>query len=279
MIALCSDLNPEPQGLGPTNALRKLLVVVKPKAYRVYVTAALHTGFSLLGFSAATGHGLSAWGFTHKIPNDGGLYNAVKAASAKLQAIDTPAEGTAEPERAYSYLEVAKAQVAYEQLKAHIEDNWIHYAHAMWLRESANERFNRLQGYGSVAAVLDNEILGFLGHKVAFRLTHPEAVADQFDVAALQDGIAVPALPPQLVTVPTQGTILEAAIGKCDACEDFIQESRTIDLRVQSAKAAKDEAEVRRREMRLDAVPPDLSEPSCCADGKMAVDLTADNPT
>lgn len=257
--------------LGSANALRKLFAVVSPKAYRVNVTVALHTGFSLLGFSAATGHGLMAWGFTHRIPNDGGLYNAVKIASAKLKALDAPGEGAAEPDHAYSFIEVAKAEVAYEQLKSHIEDNWIHYAHAMWLRESANERFNRLQGYGSVASVLENEILGFLGHKVAFRLVNPEAVADQIDFVALGGAVALDERAPLLVTVPTQGTIMEAAIGQCDACEDFIQESRIIDLKVQHANAAKAEAETRRLQMRLDAVPPDLSEPGLASGNKVTV--------
>lgn len=264
--------------LGSANALRKLFAVVKPKSYRVYVTVALHTGFSLLGFPAATGHGLMAWGFTHRIPNDGGLYNAVKIAAAKLKALDEPDEGEAEPERAYSFLELSKAEVAYEQLKSHIEDNWIHYAHAMWLRQSANERFNRLQGYGSVASVLENEILGFLGHKVAFRLINADAVSDQIDFAALASGVALEERPAQLITVPTQGTILEASIGQCDACETFIQESRIIDLQVQRANAAKADLESRRLQMRLDANPPDLSDPGASTGKTVTVTVDGGAP-
>jgi hypothetical protein len=125
---------------------------------------------------------------------------------------------------------------------------------------------------------MDNQILGFLGHKVAFRPSHPEAVADQFDAAALEGSIVLQDRPPQLVTVPTQGTILEAAIGQCDACEDFIQESRVIDLRVQRAKAGTDEAEARRRQMRLDATPPNLDDPASSASGSK-VTVTVDGGT
>jgi hypothetical protein len=273
MLSLQTDLA---EGLGEINAVRKLFAVTSPKAFRVFITSALYTGFSMLGFSSATAQGLAAWGFASRIPNDGGLYNAIKAAHAKLKQLDAPDDPNATPEHAYSVLEVAKAQVAFEQLKGHIDDNWIHYAHGMWLRESANERFNRLQGYGSIASVLENEILGFLGHKVAFRLVHPEAVADQFDAAALAAGIALAERPAQLVTVPTQGTILESAIGLCDACEDFIQESRTIDLRVQRANAAKVEAESRRLQMRLDSEPPDLSDPGQASGSKVTVTVNGE---
>jgi hypothetical protein len=52
--------------------------------------------------------------------------------------------------------------------------------------------------------------------------------------------------------------VLEAVTGRCDGCEDYIQESRITDLRKQAADAGQKEAEARRREARLDATPPGL---------------------
>lgn len=71
--------------------------------------------------------------------------------------------------------------------------------------------------------------------------------------------------------MPTHGTVLEAMLGECDACDDFIQQSRLLDLRTNEAKTRQEEAEARRRELRLEATPPDLSPPNPGTAGRVVV--------
>jgi hypothetical protein len=179
-------------------------------------------------------------------------------------------------------MDVAGARASFEQLRCHIEDNWLHYAKAMWLDEDPDARFLRLQAYGAVAADLDTAVLGFLGHKQAFAITNLDAVSRVVDFAALMEQVTaqfeadVPA--PRLVTMPTGGTVLEAMVGECDACEDFIEQSRVFDLRVQAAKAAQEESEAVRRQMRLGLTPPDLDFPGGSTASNVSVNVNPASP-
>ena len=280
LVQLKTDIEPPAGGPSPvqhpSEALRDFFSSVTPKAYRLHINAALGTGLALLGIDRAIINALIGWGFVWLMANDAGLYNAAKAAYDKVKALDAPEEQSTVRE-GFSFMEVARARVAFEQLKCHIEDHWVHYLQAMWLNESADERFVRLQSYGNVAAILDNDILGFLGNKVGFLITDTAAVRDQIKLDELTSGLVLPEEQPVLVTVPTQGTVLEAMIGECDACEPFIQQSREIDVRVQEANAQKEEQEVRRLQMRLDADPPQLDAPQGTSGNK--VTITVDGGT
>jgi hypothetical protein len=71
--------------------------------------------------------------------------------------------------------------------------------------------------------------------------------------------------------------VVETILGECDACEEYIRDSREIDLRRQRALAGQAEAEARRRRMRLDATPPDLSDPTKSGRVVINVDGQTDN--
>jgi hypothetical protein len=73
----------------------------------------------------------------------------------------------------------------------------------------------------------------------------------------LDDGPA-----PMTVSLPTPGITLETRLGSCNACEDFIAESRAIDLRQRRAAARQAEAEADRLEQRLEPPTPNLDDPS-----------------
>lgn len=78
------------------------------------------------------------------------------------------------------------------------------------------------------------------------------------------------------MTLPTQGTVLESIVGDCDSCEDFIQQSRLIDLRVQEANARQKEQEANRQKLRLEQDPPLLDDPHE-RQGAIRVKLEKDN--
>jgi hypothetical protein len=100
------------------------------------------------------------------------------------------------------------------------------------------------------------------------------AVDFQGLIAEVNQQLADDVPKPWLVSLPTAGSVLESIVGECNACEDFIQQSRVIDLRVQDAKAKQEEAEARRRGMRLDNDPPDLSDPqTTLAGGRVFINV------
>lgn len=271
---------------GAANAVHPLqgfFACVSPRDFQFNpASAAIAKGLDAIGIPGKLVDGLMSWGLLDHIADDAGLYNAVQGAASALEtAWDVPPEAAVASKEGYATMDVARATTAFEQLKCHLEDNWLHYAQAIWRSENSDSRFERLQHYGSVSAMLENRILGFLGRKAAYRLTDPAAIKDVdfanlIDEALRAQGDDAPA--PLLVTLPTQGTLLEAMLGQCDSCDDFIQQSRVIDLRTQEAKARSDEAQARRLAMRLDAG--DLSDPSPALAGKVTVgvDPGAPNP-
>jgi hypothetical protein len=71
--------------------------------------------------------------------------------------------------------------------------------------------------------------------------------------------------PPAKVTLPTPGIALEARLGQCDACEEFIDESRELELKRRAAEvliaeehAAQEQSETKRYEKRLGQTPSPL---------------------
>jgi hypothetical protein len=124
-----------------------------------------------------------------------------------------------------------------------------------------------------VATIIRNDLIGFYGHKAAYPIINTVVIGDLVD----SDGNALIDLQgilddirkdideekpqPQLMTIATPGAVLEAVVGTCDACEDFIEKSRVLDLRVQEAKAREEEAEAGRYEARLSKKPPNLNDP------------------
>ena len=63
-------------------------------------------------------------------------------------------------------------------------------------------------------------------------------------------------------SLPTPGITLEPRLGSCGACEDFIDESRSIELKQRRAVARQAEAEATRLERRLELATPNLDDPS-----------------
>lgn len=284
-IALASDrpvwrslkrLYKERTAAKPSHPLRAFLTMVNVGDLEVTASAsAVAKGSAALGLPPTLIEGLITWGFLDLVPDDAGLSDTLKAVAKRLDEIwSLPAEQGGGAPAGFSDVDVATAHANFEQLRCHIDDNWLHYAKAMWLDEDADARFLRLQSYGAVAGVLGNEVLGFLGHKEAFAVAAPAAItAVDFTSLIAQVTNDIEADPPEpwLVSLPTAGSVLETMLGQCDACEDFIRESRLIDLRMQDAKASQEEAEAQRRGMRLAATPPDLSDPQTVLTGGRVV--------
>lgn len=204
--------------------------------------------------------------------DDAGLRAAVEAAAAVPAASAMASVGPTEEERT-SLRELAEAQVEFERLRCHLQENRLHYVQAVSMREDHGHRFMRLQAQGPIATVIDNELLGFFGDRAAYPLRDLSMVPD-VDLPALLNetatAISEPGEPPVLITLPTDGVILEATVGRCDGCEEYIQKSRLIDLRVQEAKAVQEESEANR--LRTRVAQGDLADPTPDP-GKLVVEV------
>ncbi len=259
-----------------SEALRSFFAAVTPTDYKFNpVTAAVAKGLEALGLPKKLVDALLSLNLVDLLTDDAGLYNAVKAAFEKLNDIfelpSLPEGDVGVAKEGFSSMDIAEARVAFEQLKCHIEENLLHYLQAMWLSEHHDERFLRLQGYGNIAAILQNELLGFVGHKAAYAVINLEELKRWVNFKGIMDQVEVGNKEPQLITLPTLGTVLEAMVGQCDSCEEFIQKSRVFDLRTQEAKARQEESEANRYEKRVENE--EYSDPDLQTAGKVVINI------
>jgi len=293
----------------PIEALNNFYASVSARAFQCdkLDNTTLAKGLEVVGVSKKLMDALMGWGFldfTHI--DDAGLY---KDTGSTVQEMSKPTVGEEEDrggiggtptpgqttwpsgtpsggegkseERAGK---VAKAQVDFQQLKCHIEYHWPHYFQAVWLSQHPDERFSQLQtAFGSVANLIRNEVLGFNGNKAAYPITDIQALKEwlkanlpnmedfEEKIKEIKEEVEQNEPQPQLITLPTPGTVLEAMVGQCDACEDFIQQSRLIDLRTQEAKARQEESEAKRYEKRVETE--DFSDPNVPEAGKFIIKI------
>jgi hypothetical protein len=177
---------------------------------------------------------------------------------------------------AYTRRERATAEVEFERLRAHLELHWAHYQQAIWLGMNPDDRARWLSSLGPIATHVDPRLLGFHGHKAIYAIRDPAVLAASGlapDLCAqLAKTVALP--PPFELSLPTTGTTMEAHLGQCDACEDYIRDSRALELDRGRAEARQLAAEADRRERRLAATPPLLEEFEPRGTAALAVDLT-----
>ncbi len=163
---------------------------------------------------------------------------------------------------AYTRRERAAAEVEFERLRAHLELHWAHYQQAIWLGMNPDDRARWLAALGPITSHIDPRLLGFHGHKAIYAIRDPAVLAASGlapDLCAqLTKSITLPAA--FELSLPTTGTTMEAHLGQCDACEDYIRDSRALELDRGRAEARQLAAEADRRERRLAAMPPLLEE-------------------
>jgi hypothetical protein len=266
--ALNTDIN---ANMNHAEALAKFFAAASPQLFSEVVSADLLQAklIQIVGLPP-----LLALSFSRKdllSLDDAGLRAAINAA-AQVAARPTPpsvggGQDGASDQTAASNQEIAAATVEFNRLSCHIDENWLHYTQAVWSKESHGQRFLRLQAFGPIATVIENELLGFYGDRAAYPLRDRKpSVVTSIDLEKIISEATkeIEGQPDTtvLITQPTPGTVLEALVGKCDSCEDFIQQSRVIDLRVQEAAATLQESEARRYQERLSQDPPLLDDPS-----------------
>jgi hypothetical protein len=249
-------------GANPAEAIRALLTLLPPTIpMREYYPAYMELNDRLGSWEPAPADaegeitGPVPWNPAVPIAelDEAGLRATVRDASLALRALPTVdfAELTGASAR-----DVAEATVDFERLVCHLERNWMHYNHAIWASESFEQRIERLSIAGLAAGLIENRIIGFQGQSAAFPLADLSAVPEvdlTTLIADLAKTIAGYQAESVLISVPSSGQVLEATVGECDACEEYVHESRAFDLRLQEAGARQAKAEADRREARVQA--------------------------
>jgi hypothetical protein len=217
--------------------------------------------------------------------DDGGTYEAVaqlrtaydeyRTAVAPGPAQDGSKQKLAEWEAItdYSAKDIADAKVRESALLAHMQVNEAYYRHAVWESLNPNDRQLFLSSLGNLMNLVENEPLGFVGTKAALPLRAQtlqafSSLKTWFEGNVVQNGALGEQLAALTVTLPTPGVSIEARLGECDACEEFVSKQRELELRQRAAeaksaeeRAKQEESETERYKKRLQATEPKLDDP------------------
>jgi predicted Rdx family selenoprotein len=227
-------------GSGLVDALRNLRAVVGSElATRSRYDVYLEINTLLGAFETATRFEVNEDVAAY---DDAGLRTALTAAWTALRAM--PSLDLPELDQVMSQ-ELATARMEFDRLQCHLEEHWQHYNQTIWSDEDYFARTNRLAVIGQAAEAVENRVIGFLGDRAAYPVSDPAIAGPDVSTAAaaLDQALRSAAAKPFLVAMPTAGHVMEAAVGKCDACEDYIDSSREVDVRFRNAKADQEEAE------------------------------------
>lgn len=224
---------------------------------------------------------LEALGLADTIPDDEGLKDAaqrlkalVDTTTAMAPANGLPGSGGSTDGNTASGVSVqdqwreqmrqlAEAQVEYERLACHLNKNLMAYMQGLWSQWSDYQILNEVRRHGIPEDVIAPRFEGFYGSFGAIPVVDEDwlskeggldwekTATDLTKKAEKQTRI-------EEITLSTPGMTVEPALGKCDACEPFIEEHRKLDLEnrraevdIQKAKALQEGYEADRFKQRL----------------------------
>jgi hypothetical protein len=250
------------------------------------------TGFILSALLALVAVGVAAVAdgvdAADLLPDDEGLEELILRARGQLQNLgslsllpaepgpDASKEERASYERALQDMkreqfEVALAQVEFDRLTCHLDENFEYYNQTLWLQKPASAIQARLELYDIPLRLVDQRIVGFVRNLAAFRVNEALLTGDfdwQKEVKRLKLDELLAAPPAEsAIELPTPGMTVEPALGACCGCDDFVMKHRELDLQnraaevaLAEAKAAQEQFEAKRLEERIKAG--ELSDPT-----------------
>lgn len=160
----------------------------------------------------------------------------------------------------------ALAQERAEVLQAHLQEHAEHYSFALFLALPPQEQLDHIEAAmasittGFQPGFFQPRVVSQIGSKLLVPLNHEviDGAQDYLDV--LREEIRV-ATEEDSVMLPSPGLTIDARLGRCSGCEDFIEDSRLRDLELRAAQVRQAVAEAKRLEDRLVANPPQLDDP------------------
>jgi hypothetical protein len=161
--------------------------------------------------------------------------------------------------------ETADAEERLQALLAHLKKHKDHYRFAIWtqLSGATDSKVMDLARDGAI----DPTPVGIVGDRLAVPLRlYPNTKLKTFFDESTRSLTELIERDERCHILPTAALYSEAILGECCACEDYVEQSRNLDLRQRAALAAQAEHEAERYAARLNATPPMLDTPNPAAD-------------
>jgi hypothetical protein len=173
--------------------------------------------------------------------------------------------------------DAALAQERAEVLQAHFKEHAEHYSFALFQALPPQEQLNYIErAMSSISTGFDPgffqpRVVSQIGTRLLVPLNH-EMIPSAGDLLTfLKEQIEVPR-DVDAVLLPSPGMTIESRLGRCSAAEDFIEETRRLDIELRKAQVRQATAEAKRLEDRLAAQPPQLADPHVPAP-RISVDI------
>jgi hypothetical protein len=157
--------------------------------------------------------------------------------------------------------QVARAHERTDALLAHFTDHWSYYRFALFQALPPGEQLERLiAGSSGVlrAGMFEPRVVSAHGDLLAVPLNTGNYPGLEAFLLNMMGEVKETEPSTATVLLPTPGLSIESRLGRCTGCEDFIEQSRAIELRRLSAIADQAELETARLTARLGAQPPRL---------------------
>jgi hypothetical protein len=222
---------------------------------------------------------LEAMGIADTVPDDVGLKEAmlrlralVDSTSAMAPVTGLPGTGNGagsddavaiEHQREQA-LRLVEAQVEYERLACHLRQHLISYMQGLWAALPDHEILAEVRRQGIPEEAVSPRFAGFHGRFGALPVVdvdwvESEGGLDWEKTAADLARRAERQGHTDTITLATPGMVVEPSLGRCDACEPFIEAHRALDLEhrraevdVQKARARQEALEADRFQERID---------------------------
>jgi hypothetical protein len=182
-----------------------------------------------------------------KAEKDVAIANA-NAAQDKLSTADKLA-------MAFPLDELASAREREEALLDHLRAHADHYRFALFQGLSPAEQSKYIEDSGLEVGTFEPRVLAISGPQLAVPLAPPPAGDLRDFVESIRKSFAAAFTgtvdTPEEFIFPTPGLSINSRLGQCTACEDYIEDSRKIELRRLSAVADSAEHEAARRAARI----------------------------
>lgn len=159
---------------------------------------------------------------------------------------------------------IANAQEREEALKRHLLDHINYYKYVLFQAQPPSEQIEQIMKISDLAVgTFEPRVVSMRGEYLAIPLiTILDKELDDAFQELIKDLKDLPSLKPKLVMIPTNGMTIDSRLGKCSTCEDYIEESRVIELDRLKSVALQTKYEADRFEARLDADPKLLDNPT-----------------
>jgi hypothetical protein len=194
---------------------------------------------------------------------------ATKEGAAMVDAADQKQDqraGEDTLEMKFALEDVARARERKNTLLSHLNEHLDYYRFVLFQALPPSEQLERLMsGSGGALRVgmFEPRVVSMHGPLLAVPLhSASEEVIAKFRMTIVASLSTIKTASSRLM-LPTPGMSIESRLGRCSACEDFIESTREIELRRLSAAAKQTELEAARMEARLAAK--QLSDPKPAA--------------